>query len=268
MKFKDMLAEKTGLPAEILPNSYQVLGDILLLKLMNKKALARRKEIGSAILRNFPYVKSVCLMKGISGELRKPRIEIIAGKGTETVHHELNCAFKLDVSKIMWSKGNHEERKRMISLVKKPETIVDMFGGIGYWVIPIAKHTKAKHLFAIEKNKISFNYLEENIRLNRISNITPILGDCRDKINSLPKADRIIMGYFPDTIAFLPYAFKISQKGTVIHLHELGKSPKDVVSKIQKTVKSCKVKAKISGVRVVKSYSASKNHYVFDILCV
>ena len=267
MKFKQLLAEKTGLPENILPNSYQILGNILLLKLAGK-ALVHRNEIGSAILRNFPYVKSVCLQKGVSGELRKPKIEVIAGKGTETVHHELNCAFRLDVSKIMWSKGNHQERIRMISLVKKGETIIDMFAGIGYWSIPIAKHTKAKHIFAIEKNKVSFDYLQENIRLNRISNITPILGDCRNKIKDLPKADRIIMGYFPDTIAFLPWAFKISQHGTVIHLHELGKSPLIVGSQIQKVAKSCKVKAKVTNVRIVKSYSATKNHFVFDISCV
>ena len=268
MKFKDILARETKLPEGILPSSYQILGDTMLLKLLNKKALQQKKKIGSAILKAFPYVKSVCLQRGISGELRKPKIEVIAGKGTETLHHELNCAFKLDVTKIMWSKGNHAERMRMISLVKKNETIVDMFAGIGYWAIPIAKHTKVKSILAVEKNKISFDYLRQNIRLNHISTITSIFGDCRKKIKDLPKADRIIMGYFPNTIKFLPYALKISKKNTIIHFHELGENPEKVIKEIEKVAKSGKIKVKIVGWRVVKEFSPSKRHFVFDLQIV
>lgn len=267
MKFKDMLAKKTNLPADILPASYQVLGNILLLKLLDRKALANKKKIGAAILKIFPHIKTVCLQSGVSGEFRKPKIEIIAGsKNTKTIHHELGCVFKLDVSKIMWSKGNHYERQRMISTAKKNEVIADMFAGIGYWTIPIAKHKKAKHIFAVEKNKTSFDYLKENIRLNYIPNITPILGDCR-KVK-LPAADRIIMGYFPDTIKFLPAALKISRKGTIIHLHELGKDVDELKKRIENLMKKAKVKAKILNIRVVKEYSPSKRHYVFDILCI
>lgn len=263
MRFRDILAEKTGLLPSSLPSSYQVIGNILLLKLFNKKALANKKKIGSAILKTFPYVKSVCLQKGVSGELRKPKIEVIAGKETETLHHELNCVFKIDVSKIMWSKGNHEERKRMISLARPGEVVIDMFAGIGYWSIPIAKFKKVKQVFAVEKNPVSFRYLQENIRLNRISNITPILGDCR-KVK-LQVVDRIIMGYFPDTIKFLPAALKISKKGTIIHLHELGTNADELTRRIENLLKKAKVKAKITGCRIIKSYSATKNHLVFDL---
>ena len=76
----------------------------------------------------FPYIKTVCMQKGVSGEFRKPKVEIIAGlKKTEITHHELGCKFKLDVSKIMWSKGNHAERQHMIHVAKPHEIVVDMF---------------------------------------------------------------------------------------------------------------------------------------------
>ncbi|MEM4714198.1 MAG: class I SAM-dependent methyltransferase family protein, partial [Candidatus Nanoarchaeia archaeon] len=121
MKFKQLLAKEVDLSTEILPASYHVLGQILLLKL-NKKAEKYKKEIGNAILKIYPYVKAVFLQKGIFGVYRKPKIEHIAGLNiTETLHKELNCSFKLDVKKIMWAKGNHAERKRMLSLVKKNE---------------------------------------------------------------------------------------------------------------------------------------------------
>ena len=151
----------------------------------------------------------------------------------------------------------------MISLARTGETIVDMFAGIGYWAIPIAKFKKVKRVFAVEKNPVSFGYLEENIRLNRISNTTPVLGDCR-KVK-LPVADRIIMGYFPNTLKFLPAALKISKKGTIIHFHEIGKNPDKIKQRIENLLKQAKVKAKITNTRIIKSYSATKNHFVFDL---
>jgi tRNA wybutosine-synthesizing protein 2 len=260
MGFKDNLAEKTNLPIDILPSSYHVLGNILLLKLPNKKAAREKRKIGSAILKMFPYIRTVCLQKGVSGEFRQPKIEIIAGlKKTEITHYELGCKFKLDVSKIMWSKGNHAERQHMIHIAKPNEIIVDMFAGIGYWCIPIARHTKVKEIVAIEKNPVSFKYLQENIRANYISNITPILGDCRT-IKDLPKADRIIMGYLPNTMKFLPAALKISKKGTEIHFHDISSDTK----KLKKAISRHK-NLKIINVREVKEYSPSKKHYVLDL---
>jgi len=260
MNLKVLLKAKIPLKselAELMPVSYQQIGDICLI-FLNKKLYSKRKEIGKVILENHPQFKTVCIRNKISGEFRKPKVEVIAGDGTETVHRELGCSFKLDVSKIMWSKGNHFEKKRMISVVEPREVIVDMFAGIGYWTIPIAKHAKAAKIYAIEKNKTAFDYLEQNIRANYIANVIPILGDCM-KVKNLPRADRIIMGYFPNTLKFLPSALKISKKGTIIHLHEL-------TSDVKKTTKEIwKHKVKIIGVREVKEYSPSKRHYVFDL---
>ena len=260
MELKTLLKARLKLKsslAELLPAGYQQIGDICLIYL-NKKLRNKKREIGKAILENYPQFKTVCIRNEISGEFRKPNVEIIAGKETETIHRELNCIFKLDVAKVMWSKGNHFERKRMISVVKPGEIIVDMFSGIGYWSIVIAKHTKAARIYAIEKNKTAFDYLEQNIRANYLANVTAILGDCR-KVKNLPKADRVIMGYFPNTLKFLPAALKISKKGTIIHLHELTSDVKKLTKEIWKH------KVKIVGVREVKEYSPSKRHYVFDL---
>lgn len=264
MKFKQLLAKETKLPEEILPASYQTLGNILLLKLLNPKALKNKKKIGRAILKIFPYVKTVCLQHGIKGEFRKPKVEIIAGLSlTETVHKELGCRFKLDAKKVMWSKGNHFERERLLKLVKPAEIIVDMFAGIGYWSVILAKHTKAKRIIAIEKNPESFNFLIENICLNKLLNIMAVENDCRNfKYNK--KADRIIMGYFPDTIKFLPYALEISKRGTAIHFHELTSD----LEKLKQNITERFPSLKIENTREVKEYSPSKKHYVFDLKVV
>jgi tRNA wybutosine-synthesizing protein 2 len=262
MRFKQLLAKQAKLPEEILPASYQTLGNILLLKLLHPQAMKNKKKIGSAILRIFPYVKTVCLQKGISGEFRQPEIEIIAGqKNTVTEHKELDCKFRLDVAKIMWSKGNHFERQRLLKLVKPNEIILDMFAGIGYWSVILAKHKKVNRIIAIEKNPDSFDYLIENICLNKLLNVTAIQNDCRNtELSKKVRPDRIIMGYFPDTIKFLPTALKLAKKGITIHFHELTSN----LEKLKSDIKIFK-NIQIENIREVKEYSPSKKHYVLDL---
>lgn len=260
MSFKQKLSEKTGIAQNKLPASYQIIGDILLLKLMKIKSGAEKKRIASAIMGLLPYIKTVCELKSIKGEFRKPKITKLAGKSTVTMHKEHGILYKLDVSKIMFSKGNLFERKRIAEMVKKNEVIVDMFAGIGYFSIGLAKKSKKVH--AIEKNKTAYRYLKENIRLNSIKNIEPILGDNR-KIKLENIADRIIMGYMPKTEKFLPAALKIAKKKCIIHFHNAYKES----DLWEKPLQDLKIlgKFKILNKKIVKSIGPRRYHVVVDL---
>ncbi len=219
MSFKQQLAKATGLRANIISSGYQILGDIMLLKLPNAKP-SEKKKIAGGIIKLLPYIKSVCEIKEIKGELRQPNIKLIAGERTETIHTENGVKYHLDVSKIMFSKGNLSERQRLIKKVKQNETVVDMFAGIGYFSLPIAKHAKAKKIVAIEKNLDAFRFLKNNIQLNNVTNVQTIWGDCKDFARSVTNfADRVIMGYFPGTEEFLPSAIKIAKNNASVHFH-------------------------------------------------
>src|SRR3972149_7744046 len=157
--------EKLEIPQnrkKFLPRSYSLVGKVLVLRL-NKNILKYKKKIGGACLHILPYVHTVVLEKGIEGETRKPKIEILAGckehDSTQTIMKEHGCQFLLDVSKVMWSKGNKSERERMMQLAKGNETVVDMFAGIGYFSIFLAK--KAKKVFALEINPQAVEYLQK-----------------------------------------------------------------------------------------------------------
>jgi len=104
MSFYSKLSERLDLKEkDELPRGYQILGKILIVKL-KPKLLRHRKEIGKAILEMFPYIRTVCLAKDITGAERKPKIEVIAGcKNTLTLNRENGCQFLVDVSKVMWS---------------------------------------------------------------------------------------------------------------------------------------------------------------------
>ena len=86
--FRQKLAESTGIDVKSLPSSYQIIGDILLLKLPEIRSMPRKKRIALAAANLLPYIKTVCEIRGINGEFRKPLVIRLAGNGLETVHKE------------------------------------------------------------------------------------------------------------------------------------------------------------------------------------
>jgi len=268
MSFKQKLAKATNIPTERLPSSYQIVGNVLLLKLPKIRSLKQKQKIAQAIFTLLPYVKTVCEIKEIKGEFREPVVEKLAGGETVTTHKENDILYRIDTAKIMFSKGNLNERKRLISQIKENETIVDMFAGIGYFSLGIAKFTKAKEILAIEKNPIAYQYLTENIVLNRVNNINAIQGDCKAAALSFKGyADRIIMGYLPGTEEFLPYAFFMAKSGCIIHFHNIYKIKELWKTPIQQISEGCKklgLNYKILSKKKVKSYAPKTRHVVVD----
>ena len=258
-ELEDKLAENL---LEILPGSYQTIGDVLIIKL-DKRLLKHRKFIGKAIIKIFPRIRTVCLFKKLKSETRKPDIEVIAGQeDTLTIHKEHGCQFLIDVTESMWSKGNKQERMRLTELAKPGETIIDMFAGIGYWSIFLAKYSKPKKVYAIDINPRAVEFLKKNTFLNKVeSRIEVLEGDCRFFAKILEKtADRIVMGYLFETEKFLPYALKMAKKKCIIHFH---RNVKD--AELEKMKKLLEKKFKLLKTVKVKSYSPDTSHYVFDL---
>lgn len=164
-------------------------------------------------------VKTIMKIDHIQGTKREPVYKILYGSETETINKENGCLFKLDLAKVMWSKGNNNERLRIAKLVGDGERVIDMFAGIGYFSIPIGVHANACEVISIEINPNSYHFLCENINLNKLDNVTPILGDCKD-VTPRFRADRIIMGYVKTTHHYLKVAIDSLNEGGILHYHE------------------------------------------------
>ena len=227
----------------------------------------KKIKIAEALLSMYPRCKSVVRDLGIEGQFRQPKRELLLGNSTETVHKEHVCFFKQDVTKVMYSKGNLEERKRM-SRLGKDEIVVDMFAGIGYFSIPVAVHSRPRKIICIEINPESFTYLKENIRLNHVEDIiSPVLGDC-SKLTPEGLADRVIMGYVGTTHHYLePAVLALKKTGGILHYHEtvpekLARTrPQD---RIIKAAESLGKKVEIFEIRRIKKYSPGVLHIVVD----
>jgi len=212
----------------------------------------------------YPGCRTVLLDRGISGQMRLPEREIIAGERTETIHRENSCLFKLDAMQIMYSQGNLAERKRM-SRLGKGEVVVDMFAGIGYFSIPMAVHSKPEKIFAIEINPVSFGYMRENIRLNRVEKIIEsVEGDCA-LVTPSGIADRVIMGYF-DAHPYLEKGLSALVHGGILHYHEAVPEAVEQrpVNRIVEAAGMLGRKVDIIEVRRIKKYSPGVWHVVVD----
>lgn len=250
----------------------QIIGDIALLKFKEEVSDEKKIEIANNVKKEMGRVKTVCELYGIEGEFRKPKIRILLGNDTTTIHKEYGILYELDVAKVMFSKGNLYERNRLINMIEEDEIIIDMFAGIGYFSLGIAKYAKPKIIYAIEKNADAFEFLKKNIELNKVVNkIVPILGDCRDiakKKEYQNIANRVIMGYLKSTEEFLPYAFSFLKDKGIIHFHntyrkeELWNKPIDTI--INYGIENNYKLEEIINKRIVKSYSPRIYHVVID----
>ncbi|WMW23096.1 class I SAM-dependent methyltransferase family protein [Methanolobus mangrovi] len=251
---------------EMLPSGWQILGEIIVVTI--DPAIEHLKlRVAEALLQMYPYCNTVVRDLGISGQFRLPEREILIGNSTETINKENGCFFKLDVTKVMFSKGNLHE-KALMSRIGKHETIVDMFAGIGYFTIPMAVHAKPARIIAIEINPQSYAYLRENITLNHVENIVEAKnGDCAE-LTPEGIADRVIMGYVGTTHHYLEQGIKaLKESGGILHYHET--TPESLIfsrpiSRIEHAASEIGRHVEIMDCRKIKKYSPGIWHVVVD----
>jgi tRNA wybutosine-synthesizing protein 2 len=182
----------------------------------------------------------------------------------------------------MFCRGNIEEKIRISKLcLAQQEVLLDLYAGIGYWVIPLMKlqANKVKHVFACDMNPWSIKALGENIALNKIDNniVTICEGDNRQFINAYEGlCDRVFLGLLPSSQSGWDLAIRALKENTggYLHIHENLPKPEiesfssyiilklKELSDIHKKGFNMSIIEKIT---CVKSYSPKVYHYVFDV---
>jgi len=281
MGFKDKLKEKlkdtlTEEELSILPRGFQTLGKVIILKL-NPILNGKKNIIGKACLELFPNIRSIYINLGkVIGVFREPEnIEYIAGEDNPIVEHkEHGIIYRFDITKIMFSKGNINERKYLATLVKDGEIIVDMFAGIGYFSLPIAKHSVPEKIFSIEINPISYKFLIENIKINHLEDIIiPIFGNSKKEVVNLSKsgikADRVIMGVLPAPKDFVKEALSLTKdNGTIFHYEGVVSKNEftSLFEEFKEEANKIGFKSELRQQRIIKNYGPNLYHTVLDIL--
>jgi len=168
-------------------------------------------------------------VSAVEGIFRTRKIQIIAGENrTETIHREHGCSYKIDLEKVYFNSRLAGERNRVAAQLdrSKKEEIIDMFAGVGSFSIQLAKRAPQSHVIAIDINHDAIRYLEENIRLNRVSNIEAVEGDVKEIcVKFRNTADRIIMNLPKSASVFLREALSmLKSRGGIIYFYDLESS--------------------------------------------
>ena len=206
-------------------NSFDVIGDIAIIKVPNGN-IVNAEKVASQIMAVHRNVKTVFAQTSpILGDFRVRELRLLAGEDkTSTKYKESGCVFAVDVEKCYFSPRLSHERLRIASLVKGGETVVNMFSGVGCFSIVIAKTVSKTKVFSIDVNPIAVQYMEENVRINRVyGKVIPLLGDSKDIINAQlqGKADRVLMPLPEKALEYLPYAVSALKKhGGWIHYYD------------------------------------------------
>lgn len=262
-----ILAHLNGVPSgllSLLPDKWEIAGDVVTVK-MDPRLAPYSEEIGRAYAEVLGAGSVYADVSGVSGEFREPDMRLLYGKGGESVKLENGIRYCFDVTKVMFASGNLAERRRMKDLDCSGETVVDMFAGIGYFTLPLAKFSGARRVFACEKNPNSYAFLVRNLGLNEIENVVPILGDNRD-IPGRRFADRILMGYVQTTSEFVPKALELAKPGCIIHYHDTFEVGTQTQRVQEIFAENCgKENYEVLSVREVKSFAPSVSHYVADV---
>ena len=171
-------------------------------------------------------VKSVWRqVSSVSGDYRLRSLEHILGENTtETIYKEHGCSYKTDLRKAYFSPRLSYERLRIARLIKKGETVLNMFAGVGCYSIAIAKQAEPLKVISVDVNPCAFQYLRENIRLNRAEKtVVPIQGDAK-KIteNRMQNAvDRVLMPLPEKAYEYLDIAlYALKPAGGWIHYYD------------------------------------------------
>ena len=162
---------------------YQRLGDLVLFHGPRPDGAAVR----DAVSRCSP--RGVLWLRGHAGVERVPEVEVLQGEAGEVVHRENGLVYRLDPSRVMFSGGNREEKARLAGLVRDGERAADLFAGIGYFTLALARAGARVH--AMEINPVAFGYLGENLASNGLSGLVEArCGDCRDLLRGVYRPAR------------------------------------------------------------------------------
>lgn len=152
---------------------------------------------------------------------RTPKVSLLLGDSGWVTHIDNGIKYTFDVTKCMSSAGNITEKIRVGNFDCHGQTVVDLYAGIGYFVLPYLVHSQAALVYACEWNENAVEALKRNLKLNGVHKRCVIHEGDNMKFPLRVVADRINLGLIPSSEAGWPVACAVlrSDKGGWLHVH-------------------------------------------------
>ncbi|KAK6283553.1 hypothetical protein POUND7_002505 [Theobroma cacao] len=264
---------------EQLPSRWERVGDIVVLPVSSFKDPvwdSIGEELWPIIARSLNTCRLARQGRVAPNGTRDSTLEILMGDSGWVDHRENGILYSFDATKCMFSWGNLSEKMRMANLDCTDAVIVDLFAGIGYFVLPFLVRAKAKLVYACEWNPHAIEALKRNLQANSVSDRCIILeGDNRI---TAPKgvADRVCLGLLPSSEASWLIAVRaLRSEGGILHVHGNVKDTNEEswtkhvsksISEIARSEGHC-WEVIVEHVERVKWYAPHIRHLVADVRC-
>ncbi|HUC38523.1 MAG TPA: class I SAM-dependent methyltransferase family protein [Candidatus Acidoferrum sp.] len=253
-----------------LARGYDLLGNIAIID-VGKGLGKKEKEVARALIESSKTIKTVLAKAGpVSGKYRTRKLRYVAGKRSYIADYRENgCRFVFDVRKSFFSNRLSFERGRIMKLSKGKENVIVMFAGIGPFAIEIAKQNPKAKVLAIELNRYAYLSMKENVKINKASNVVPLLADAKKiSVKYRNFADRVVMPLPMQSINFLDSAVESAKRKATIHIYMIVRrdSAKTSAQKaLMHHAKLHKYKVRLDGFKVVRDYSPGEVEVVADL---
>ncbi|KAG2688300.1 hypothetical protein I3760_09G088800 [Carya illinoinensis] len=276
------LIEHKGLSEQLLeelPTRWERLGDIVVLPIISFKDPVWDSigpELWPIVAKSLNTHRLARQGRVAQTGTRDSTLEILVGDNGWVDHRENGILYSFDATKCMFSWGNLSEKLRMARLDCRDEVIVDLFAGIGYFVLPFLVRANAKLVYACEWNLNAIEALQHNLQANSVSDRCIILeGDNRI---TAPKgvADRVCLGLLPTSEGSWVTAVRALRiEGGTLHVHGNVKDSEEELWKghVSKSIfeiarsEGYLWEVSIEHVERVKWYAPHIRHLVADVSC-
>lgn len=160
-----------GLLPDDIPSHWEQHGDLILLP-ENSFTSEKWRDFDGELWRTVAKSLGVTRLAKKSAicrdGFRTPKVTMLLGENGWVTHTDNGIKYTFDVTKCMFSSGNITEKIRVGNFDCSGQTVVDLYAGIGYFVLPYLVHAKAAMVHACEWNENAVEALRRNLKLNGV----------------------------------------------------------------------------------------------------
>ena len=207
---------------ESLPRSFDVIGDIVLIRIPPELE-GRKESIGGALQKFVPGARLVGLDRGVHGADRRREVEPIAGTGPwRTRHKENGVELDVDVERAYFSPRLAREHARVAEEVQSGDRVYDLCCGVGPFAITIAHLGKASEVTAVDANPEAIALLQATLaRYPFAKRIHALVARLEEFLLAAPPVERVVMNLPHEGIKYLPSVARTATPGGRLYYYEV-----------------------------------------------
>ncbi|XP_075874178.1 tRNA (guanine(37)-N(1))-methyltransferase isoform X2 [Nelusetta ayraudi] len=148
-------------------SSFSRVGHIAHMNLRDHQ-LPYKNLIGQVIMDKNPGVTCVVNKTNmIDSTYRNFKMQVLAGEENMVAKVKENgVTYEFDFSSVYWNPRLSTEHQRVVDLLKRGDTVFDVFAGVGPFAIPAAR--RGANVLANDLNPESYRWLQHNGKLNKV----------------------------------------------------------------------------------------------------